>query len=61
MEFPQAVYVNLDEDSHDVNAYINEFAAIADDGEWTDVGVYKLQEVRRLRKVTEQQKAATKP
>lgn len=49
VEFPQEVFVNLD----DVNAYIRLIDSVNDQGEWQEVGVYRLHEIRRVRKVVE--------
>lgn len=59
--FPEVIYAQIEEDGSSdtsgaiaINAYPRQFDAVDDSVEWQEIGVYKLEEVRRLRKVTEE-------
>lgn len=61
LEFPETIYAQIEEDSGSdtsgaiaINAYPRQFDAVDDSAEWQVIGIYKLQGVRQLRKVTEE-------
>jgi hypothetical protein len=53
-KFPDHAFVRLEgEGSEDLYAYRTMFEATQDEGQWTNVGVYRLHEVRRSRKIVD--------
>lgn len=57
LEFPETIYANIEQDGHseelNINAFPAQFDAVENSAEWQEIGVYKLSEIRRLRKTTE--------
>jgi hypothetical protein len=52
-DLPEVLYVNQDEEGN-LAAYSKEFEAVDDEGEWQTIGIYKLAEKVRVRKILEQ-------
>ena len=60
MRFPQVIYVNKDNVMETLGAYATQFSAVNDEGEWEQIGVYELREIRKVHKIAEQQERAKK-